>query len=992
MNTTSTIVYNLSAHSCFSAVPSAFVCVKNTEIEDLMVSSRLFSNTVKSYGFELSESQKRLFEIIDELSDEALFPLFKLKNKAKTLEQLFNLSPEIKLSITNYVEKRMDEFLDIIAKNDFILCKNLRRQLFVNENKVVIACDELNITPNFKFWKVADGVRYTLSLDLNGKNLIISQSNVQIICNTPAWVIINNVLYNLEELNGNLLKPFITKDEVLIPQKLSVDYFKKFIVRITEKANIEADGFDIVTKSQLLGCELKIEESLFNNTLQILPVFQYQDGHSFRHKEKSQIKSNIHFDDDNIKIIKQLRLPEQEAVFIKKLHKLNIRFNEFGDLIPLKNINTKFEMFEQLIELKGKLEAENIKIHEPILLNSLQMLLGLPTYQVNIEKEDETFVFSGEISCLDERIPFYALAKNMREEQPVLTLGNGKGLLIPKSWFAFFKTLFDFGKTNKENIVLSLSQMYAIREQLPQDLKDQLNNLGTANEVTPFKLPEALKATLFPYQLEGVKWMANLQDQHLGGCLADDMGLGKTLQTITTLLITKEKKQPKTSPEEATATTAAATAPPLQLDAFQKYQDDMLSKPLQALIVLPASLLFNWKREIEKFAPSLTVLVHTGIKRHKNHQFLMVYDIVLTTYSIVQRDNDLLNNIQWEYIILDESQQIKNKDSQTFKSLLDLRAKNKLSLSGTPVENTLADLWSQMQFINPDLLGRFEAFKKNFIIPIEKKGEKSKIELLRQMVGPYLLRRTIQTVAKDLPELTQQVVYTEMSELQKKIYIREKNSFKNYLRANSNKSDKQYTINIQTALLRLRQIANHPLLHPDFEDFGFDQSEKFNLICNTIKTLFLSDHKVLVFSQFVGYIRLFERWMTTENIPFLTLTGETPIDSRKNLIDKFQDEQSHRIFLISLKAGGSGLNLTAADYVLLADPWWNPQVEQQAIARSYRIGQDKPVFAQKFIVKDSIEERILKLQEVKKDLANDLLDTSGRLLLDDSDLNFLISD
>jgi non-specific serine/threonine protein kinase len=297
-----------------------------------------------------------------------------------------------------------------------------------------------------------------------------------------------------------------------------------------------------------------------------------------------------------------------------------------------------------------------------------------------------------------------------------------------------------------------------------------------------------------------------------------------------------------------------------------------------------------------------------------------------------------------------------------------------------------------MQFINPDLLGRFETFKKSFIIPIEKKGEKSKIELLRQMVGPYLLRRTIQTVAKDLPELTQQIVYTEMSELQKKIYIREKNSFKNYLRANSNKSDKQYTINIQTALLRLRQIANHPLLHPDFEDFDFDLSEKFNLICNTIKTLFLSDHKVLVFSQFVGYIRLFERWMTAENIPFLTLTGETPIDNRKNLIDKFQNEQSHPIFLISLKAGGSGLNLTAADYVLLADPWWNPQVEQQAIARSYRIGQDKPVFAQKFIVKDSIEERILKLQEVKKDLANDLLDTSGRLLLDDSDLNFLISD
>ncbi|RMG86188.1 MAG: DEAD/DEAH box helicase, partial [Bacteroidetes bacterium] len=453
------------------------------------------------------------------------------------------------------------------------------------------------------------------------------------------------------------------------------------------------------------------------------------------------------------------------------------------------------------------------------------------------------------------------------------------------------------------------------------------------------------------------------------------MGLGKTLQTIAVLLHAKAQKK--------------GAGPPVatQLDIFAPADDLDHLQPLQALIVLPASLVFNWGDELRKFAPSLSVYRHVGPKRHKDPRLLTRFDVLLTTYQTALKDAAILEKMAFEYIVLDESQQIKNKDSKVFKALNKMTARHKISLSGTPIENSLSDLWSQMQFINPGLLGNFTFFKKAFITPIEKGGDEARKEELRQLVAPFLLRRTKEEVAKDLPELDIRVFYSEMAPEQKKLYEKEKSKARNYLLENYNQSSFEYNRLVIQTLLRLRQLVNHPRLV--FEDYK-KGSGKFTDVIEQWEVVNRSNHKTLIFSTFVQYLELFKDWFSAHNFEFSWLTGGVPQSQRARQIEQFQNREEVRSFLISTKAGGTGLNLTAADYVFILDPWWNPAAEKQAIARAHRIGQTKKVFALKFITKDSIEEKILKLQERKAALAEDILAAAGKHPISKTDLEFLL--
>ncbi|WP_051477587.1 DEAD/DEAH box helicase [Aquimarina pacifica] len=475
---------------------------------------------------------------------------------------------------------------------------------------------------------------------------------------------------------------------------------------------------------------------------------------------------------------------------------------------------------------------------------------------------------------------------------------------------------------------------------------------------TKYQTSSLLKATLRPYQEQGVQWLVQHYNHGLGACLADDMGLGKTLQTIAMLVFTKEQLTPNE-------------------DEIKRIQFDLFDEPLaiktflKVLIILPSSLMFNWVQELQKFAPHLTIIKYLGSDRKKIAPYLETYDIVLTTYATASNDISVLEKIDFKYLILDESQQIKNKNSKVFQAISKIHASNKISLSGTPIENSLSDLWSQMQFINPGMLGSFPFFKEHFKTPIEKHQNQERIQELKELIDPFILRRTKEEVAKDLPALSEQVIYTEMLPDQEKQYESEKSIARNVLLGIDPVSINK--INIINTLTKLRQLANHPQL---INNTSENQSGKFKDVTNYLDILVKSKKKVLIFSSFVSHLAIYESWSKQNDIPFVCLTGQTKSDDREKVVHEFQNNDNISLFFISLKAGGVGLNLTQASYVILLDPWWNPFIEKQAIARAHRIGQAQNVIVTRFITKDTIEEKILRLQEQKKNLSNDIIEVN----------------
>ena len=428
-------------------------------------------------------------------------------------------------------------------------------------------------------------------------------------------------------------------------------------------------------------------------------------------------------------------------------------------------------------------------------------------------------------------------------------------------------------------------------------------------------------------------------EYEFGGCLADDMGLGKTIEALVFLQSLKEIGEAEKA----------------------------------SLLVLPRSLLVNWQREAARFTPTLKVHFHFGAGREDDLSIFEQHDLVLTTYGTLLRDIDKLRKYPFHYVILDESQAIKNPLAKTSKAARLLRSDHRLVLTGTPVENSTFELWSQFAFLNPGLLGNLEYFKSEFGNPIEKQGDEQASQFLRKMVYPFILRRTKSQVAPELPPRTERVVYADMEPAQRKFY----NKTRDYYRAMllgviEEQGMNNARMKVLEGLLRLRQICNHPRLVKD--DFHGDSS-KFELLIETLETLQSEGHKALVFSQFVQMLSLVRNEMDLKKIPYVYLDGQTR--KRQERVDTFQNDPTIPFFLISLKAGGLGLNLTAADYVIHIDPWWNPAVEMQATDRTHRIGQDKPVFVYKLITRDSVEEKILELQEKKKNLVDQLIITEG---------------
>jgi superfamily II DNA or RNA helicase len=459
--------------------------------------------------------------------------------------------------------------------------------------------------------------------------------------------------------------------------------------------------------------------------------------------------------------------------------------------------------------------------------------------------------------------------------------------------------------------------------------------------IQPVALPDGLNAELRHYQHEGLNWLQFLREYQFNGILADDMGLGKTLQTLAHLLIEK--------------------------------QAGRLTQP--AMVVAPTSLMGNWRREAARFTPDLRVQVIHGNDRHKHFDNLGNYDLILTTYPLIVRDEEQYSRHTFHYLILDEAQAIKNAASRTTQVIYTLKARHRVCLTGTPLENHLGELWSMYHFLMPGFLGAHDKFTRLFRTPIEKQGDVGRQQQLRHRVLPFMLRRTKELVASELPPKTEIIRSVALEGKQRDLYETVRLAMDTKLQEEINrKGFARSHIMILDALLKLRQVCCDPRLVKLDKAKKVEQSAKLELLMTLLPEMLEEGRKVLLFSQFTSMLALIEEELVANQIVYAKLTGQTK--NRDEVIAHFQEGDA-KVFLISLKAGGTGLNLTAADTVIHYDPWWNPAAEQQATDRAYRIGQDKPVFVYKLITEDTVEEKILKLQEKKQMLANGLYSDAG---------------
>jgi superfamily II DNA or RNA helicase len=974
MKQTIALAFNISEFTQNIYLPSTYLVRLDKDGKPSFVVQKANDTVLREHDLLQTPEQQRLWQLAESLSIKALEKKYNITSKKATPLLALLTDRTLRKAITQYIDRQFDALLGLLQAENALITKDIEQKVVVTMSQVQFATD-VPPAPILSFQHTEQGILYRFVFEnSDGTRWKISDKTLASITNTTAWILIDKHLYKIPNLNGNLVLPFRSKDEILVPQKIAKEYFQSFILKVVANLDIETEGFEVLQ-----------HQTLKNNTLELVQDFMYQswglslsfgyERTEFAWYESRKQRNELDFGKNDVVFIHQTRRDTaKEAFFLEKLQQLGLVAQGNYWCLPLeKDATHPIETYLNWLQQQQQTLQDLGFSLRPIYLEQKPIALTNKELRIETRQFNDWFDVHGVVIIGAYSFPFASMMPYIQAENPFFPLPDGTFFLLPSEWMEKYATLAKFGTTTKEYVRLAKSQT-AVLEEI-----ELLENMPTdAWQETVYTPSPWLKAELRPYQTEGVKWLLHHHQNDFGACLADDMGLGKTLQTIAALLAAPKNSTP------SLATTAASSLP---LSLFQ--ESEVQYGSLRVLIVVPASLVYNWEAEWKKFAPNLHVYKHIGAKRQHDIRILQRFDVVLTTYQTVQKDLELLQKIEWEHLVLDESHYIKNKESLTFKSILQLQAKHKLSLSGTPIENSLTDLWAQMQFINPGLLGSFAFFEREFVRPIEKENDEERKTQLRRLVAPFILRRTKTEVAKDLPELSTHVVYAEMTAEQAQLYEREKSAARNALLDNNfDPQSFEYRAQVMQTLMRLRQLVNHPrLVLADYEG----ESGKFNEVLQFWHTIQKSEHKALLFSTFTSYLELFKKQFEAKNQPFAHLTGAHTPAQRQAAITRFQTDASVQAFLISLKAGGTGLNLTAADYVFLLDPWWNPQAEAQAIARAHRIGQQKKVIALKFITKESIEEKILQLQANKAQLAADIIENSDAMQFSEADLRFLLA-
>ena len=935
------IIYAIARHEYLSYVIEPHIVQLNPNGEFSLTHQRLFSNTAKEFIHCIDDTDIRLIKILEEIEQGNLIKKY-YKKPIRPFEfftKIFN--DQLFDTMRPKMEKRMADALALLGKKELYL---MSKEGYPAGRKLHIATEQASVL--FHFRRDEEEIRYFPTIKYQGLRIEFMFKNAEIICNHPAWMLLEDTLYYFDkEIEGKKLLPFLNKRYIAIPRSSEQSYFEKFVAPLIEKHNVYAEGFVINTEKHEAIPVLK-PIYVEGGTSQLQLYFKYA-GYIFPYGDGRHVSVRMERNEDEYVFHRIKRSVTWEKNKLHQLEALGLKtasslFQNLEVAASEAETNSSFSIFEWLNQHHDALISMGFELEQPE--GQKRYLFGSSKIDLEVKENNDWFDIYAVVYFGPYRIPFIQLKNHILNHKKEFTLPSGEIAVIPEKWFSQYGNLLHFTEGGNQLKLrrhhIGLVSDLAEGELANVTMTRKLQNLAGFDELEEVPMPAYFTGDLRPYQKAGYNWFHFLKNYHFGGCLADDMGLGKTIQTLALL---------------------------------QKHKEDgqALGSHATSLVIMPTSLIYNWLNEAKKFTPQLKLMVHTGTLRYRTAEVFANYDVVITTYGISRIDIGLLKSFFFDYVILDESQNIKNPSSKSFQSVKQLKSRFKLILSGTPVENSVNDLWTQMSFINPGLLGDQYFFLNEFVMPIEKKKDEDKARKLQALIKPFVLRRTKEQVATELPPKTENLFYCKMSDEQLTVYEKVKSEYRNeLLKSLEDGTFAKTQIQVLQGLIKLRQIANHPLMiDKDYEG----DSGKFENVTHTLKNVLDGGHKVLVFSQFVKQLSIYREHFDKEGISYVYLDGGT--QNRGDVVKQFQEDDKTRVFLISIKAGGVGLNLTEADYVFILDPWWNPAVEQQAIDRTHRIGQTKNVFIYKFITKDSVEEKILALQQRKLSVARALITT-----------------
>ncbi|MCS6822809.1 MAG: SNF2-related protein [Cytophagaceae bacterium] len=954
------IIYSYLQHEYLGYIIEPYAVQLDANGKLTLKHQHISAKNAAEFASRMDETDKILIQLCDDISQESIVRKYtkgsKGTNKKISHQEFFfrvfnKIKPDpLQSYIISFVEQRVNEMLLLMHDRMFFEMGNdgepTWKRIHVLTQKATVL---------FHFMRNEENTHYFPTIKYENEKIDFQYKNAVLLCNHPAWLVVDDKAFTFEkEVDGHKLRPFLRKKFIEIPKKMEEEYYEKFISPLIASFDVHAKGFKINTEQYQPKPLLQFSELAMVGTLNVFAgettdieeleeteskivfglYFKYGDF-VFPSSNHSPCHVKMEKTEDSYIFHKVRRSIEWEQYIINEIKNMGIDLQRGKKDLP------KAAAFAWIKKHRNRLIELGFDIKQDS-KDDKKYFFGESSINIEVKESNDWFDIHAVIRFGEFEIPFIKIRKYIIKGIREFELPNGEIAIIPEEWFQQYNELFAFVEDEEEESLrlkkhhVSLVQDLKAGNLAKVEISSKLEALKDFDKIEDYSLPSFFNGQLRPYQKAGYNWMRFLASYNLGGCLADDMGLGKTVQTLA--IIAHQK--------EAGATSAS-------------------------LLIMPTSLIYNWQKEASKFTPELKLFNYTGINREKNVEQFSGYDLVITSYGTARRDIEELKNYYFNYIILDESQAIKNPDSNTARAIRQLKSRHKLILTGTPIENSTLDLWSQMNFINPGLLGSEAFFKKEFLTPIEKKHDEEKTKKLHSLIKPFILRRHKSQVATELPEKIENIHYSSMTAAQEQLYEKTKSAYRNeILDSIEHRGVGGSQILLLEGLTKLRQIANHPSMVDDNYE---GDSGKLIDVMHMMHTALAKNHKILLFSQFVKHLNILRKQFEDLNLPYAYLDGRTK--DREEQVEKFQNNDNIRLFLISLKAGGVGLNLTSADYVFILDPWWNPAIEAQAIDRAYRIGQKNTVFTYKFITQNSVEEKILNLQRHKQKLASDLITT-----------------
>jgi non-specific serine/threonine protein kinase len=862
------------------------------------------------------------------------------------------LPEETKALITEYLLPKLKK---ICTENEQALYILPKAKSFKTAHLEKIEFSQAALTPQFFVSKQNNDYNIECFVKPEAVAFELKDNETQ----TPVCFFYNHRLYLWQSTEAaSVAMEFLPTGSKKIKGEEWTATLSKYILQLAREYKVDFDK-ELISEVKDGAPEVKLFLQEKGEYLVFQPIFTYK-GYDTKAKDRDEL---VVPHSDKVVIVHRNRDAEQD--FIHKLRTLHSNFVSFDDgaALALKGADVlKNNWFFLFVDA---MKEQKVPVYGFELLKNFRFNTAKPSTHIFISSNTDWFDARVDIVFGDQKVSVAEVKKALANKQQFVQLNDGTLGILPEEWLKKYSLLFRVGEGKTDKLKLSryhlsvIDELYDNRneEELTIQLEEKYDNLREFNDIKEIEPPTQLQSILRPYQVAGYQWLNYLHEVKWGGILADDMGLGKTVQALSFLQ-----------------------------HYFETYGH------VTGLVVCPTTLIYNWENEIKKFTPLLTYYIHHGPLRKRDIQEWQKHNIIITTYGTLRSDIKLFMSLNFDYVVLDESQAIKNPASKVTKAASLLNAKHRLCMSGTPLQNNTFDIYAQMNFLNPGMLGTMEFFRQEFSIPIDKFGEEEQKDHLRKILYPFILRRTKEQVAKDLPDKTETVLFCEMGDEQRKIYDAYRNDFRSKIMGTIEEQGiHRSQLTILQGLMKLRQICDSPAILNEAEKFE-NHSIKLEELAREI-TENIGHHKALVFSQFLGMLALIRGKLEELGVKYEYFDGSTSAPDREKAIQAFQNDDETRVFLISLKAGGVGLNLTAADYVYIVDPWWNPAVEQQAIDRTHRIGQTKNIFAYRMICKDTIEDKIMKLQEKKRLLAKELIadDASFVKTLSREDVEYLFS-